>query len=83
MKPFLMKPNHHELGEMFETSISSAEEAIPYGKKLLEQGAEHVIVSMAGDGALYSVKKESISPMFQRERSLIQLEQEIQSLQGF
>lgn len=57
MKPFLMKPNHHELGEMFETSISSAAEAIPYGKKLLEQGAEHVIVSMAGDGALLFSKK--------------------------
>ncbi|MCY7494337.1 1-phosphofructokinase [Bacillus safensis] len=57
MKPFLMKPNHHELGEMFETSISSAEEAIPYGKKLLEQGAEHVIVSMAGDGALLFSKE--------------------------
>ncbi|OIS58872.1 1-phosphofructokinase [Bacillus subtilis] len=52
MKPFLMKPNHHELGEMFSTTITSVEEAVPYGKKLVEQGAEHVIVSMAGDGAL-------------------------------
>lgn len=52
MKPFLMKPNHHELGEMFGTAITSVEEAVPYGKKLVEQGAEHVIVSMAGDGAL-------------------------------
>lgn len=34
MKPFLMKPNHHELGEMFGTAITSVEEAVPYGKKL-------------------------------------------------
>ncbi|MGE6631216.1 1-phosphofructokinase [Bacillus sp. NPDC077027] len=52
MKPYLMKPNHHELGDMFHTSITSVSEAVPYGEKLLEQGAEHVIVSMAGDGAL-------------------------------
>ncbi|MGG3325784.1 1-phosphofructokinase family hexose kinase, partial [Bacillus velezensis] len=57
MKPFLMKPNHHELGEMFNTVIDSAEAAVPYGKKLIEQGAEHAIVSMAGDGALLFTKE--------------------------
>ncbi|MCY9164711.1 1-phosphofructokinase [Bacillus atrophaeus] len=56
MKPLLMKPNHHELGEMFNTTIETVEQAVPYGKKLVEQGAEHVIVSMAGDGALLFTK---------------------------
>lgn len=51
-KPFLVKPNHHELNELFETSITTVEEVIPYGKKVVEMGARNVIVSMAGDGAL-------------------------------
>lgn len=51
-KPFLVKPNHHELGELFGTEIKTVEEVIPYGKKVVEMGAENVIVSMAGDGAL-------------------------------
>ena len=50
--PFLIKPNHHELGELFGTTITTPEEAIPYGKKLLEMGAQNVIVSLAGDGAV-------------------------------
>ncbi|KMM60519.1 phosphofructokinase [Bacillus glycinifermentans] len=56
MNPLLMKPNHHELGEMFGTTIHTAEEAVPYGKKLIEQGAENAIVSMAGEGALLFTK---------------------------
>ncbi len=51
-KPFLIKPNHHELGELFGVEISTVEDVLPYGRKLVEQGVEHVIVSMAGDGAL-------------------------------
>ncbi|KEK21764.1 1-phosphofructokinase [Bacillus gaemokensis] len=51
-KPFLIKPNHHELGELFGKNLSTVEEIIPYGKSLIEQGVQHVIVSMAGDGAL-------------------------------
>ncbi|MBC2195064.1 1-phosphofructokinase [Listeria booriae] len=54
-KPFLIKPNHHELADLFETSFSSVKDIIPYGKKCLELGAKHVIVSMAGDGALLFV----------------------------
>lgn len=50
--PFLIKPNHHELGELFDTSITTAEEVIPYGKKLVEMGVENVIVSLAGAGAV-------------------------------
>lgn len=51
-KPFLIKPNHHELGELFNTTFTSAEEVIPYGKKLVEMGAENVIVSLADKGAV-------------------------------
>jgi 1-phosphofructokinase len=50
--PFLIKPNHHELGELFDTTISSCEEVIPYGKKLIEMGAKNVIVSLAEKGAV-------------------------------
>lgn len=51
-RPLLVKPNNHELAELFETTFTSIEDIIPYGKKLLEMGAQHVIISMAGDGAL-------------------------------
>ncbi|WP_409300934.1 1-phosphofructokinase [Peribacillus sp. SCS-155] len=51
-RPFLIKPNHHELGEIFDTQINSAAEAAKYAGKLLEKGAQHVIVSMGGDGAV-------------------------------
>ncbi|RBW71003.1 1-phosphofructokinase [Bacillus taeanensis] len=56
LKPFLVKPNHHELGELFNVTIETVEEAIPYGRKLVEMGAENVIVSMAGMGALFFTK---------------------------
>ncbi|MDV2888515.1 PfkB family carbohydrate kinase, partial [Alkalihalophilus pseudofirmus] len=52
-QPFLIKPNHHELGELFEASISTPEEVIPYGRKLIEMGAQNVIVSLAEKGAVF------------------------------
>ncbi|MCH6267474.1 MULTISPECIES: 1-phosphofructokinase [Neobacillus] len=57
-KPFLIKPNHHELGELFDTVISSPEEVIPFGKKLVSMGAENVIVSLADQGAVF-INKDS------------------------
>jgi 1-phosphofructokinase len=51
-KPILIKPNHHELGDLFGTRISTPEEVIPYAKKLIKIGAQNVIVSLAGDGAV-------------------------------
>lgn len=50
--PFLVKPNHHELGELFGVEISTVEQAAYYGEKLLTQGAEHVLISMGGQGAV-------------------------------
>lgn len=51
-KPFLIKPNNHELEEIFNVTLKSEDDIITYGKKLQEQGAENVLVSMAGDGAI-------------------------------
>ncbi|MGF6948808.1 1-phosphofructokinase [Neobacillus sp. B4I6] len=50
-RPFLIKPNHHELGELFDTTIANPAEVIPYGKRLVDMGAKNVIVSLAGAGA--------------------------------
>lgn len=50
--PFLIKPNNHELGEIFDTEIRTREEVIPYARKLQEMGACNVLVSMAGEGAV-------------------------------
>ncbi|MFT4245860.1 MAG: 1-phosphofructokinase [Micrococcaceae bacterium] len=55
-KPLLVKPNNHELAELFNTEFNSVLSIIPYGKKLLEKGAKHALVSMAGDGALLFTK---------------------------
>ncbi|MBC1458969.1 1-phosphofructokinase [Listeria newyorkensis] len=55
-EPFLIKPNHHELAELFGVEFHGVDDIIPYGKKCLELGAKHVIVSLAGDGALLFVK---------------------------
>jgi len=51
-KPFLIKPNNHELGEMFGVTLKTDEEIITYAKKLQEKGAQNVLISMAGDGAI-------------------------------
>lgn len=51
-RPFLIKPNHHELAEMFNVKLKNDEDIIAYGKKLQEMGAKNVLISMAGDGAI-------------------------------
>lgn len=51
-KPFLIKPNNHELGEMFGVTLTTNEEIAEYASKLKEMGARNVLVSMAGNGAL-------------------------------
>lgn len=51
-KPFMIKPNNHELGELFGVELNTREEVIPYAKKLIEKGARNVIISMAGEGAV-------------------------------
>ncbi|WP_339216551.1 1-phosphofructokinase [Ornithinibacillus sp. FSL M8-0202] len=56
LNPLLVKPNKEELAELFQVSITSEADVLTYGNKLLELGAEHVIVSMAGEGALLFTK---------------------------
>lgn len=51
-KPFLVKPNMYELGEIFEVTLRNKSDVEVYARKLKEQGAVNVLVSMAGDGAL-------------------------------
>ncbi|MPQ42734.1 1-phosphofructokinase [Clostridium tarantellae] len=58
-KPFLIKPNNHEIEEIFKTKIKSMDELINYGRLLVEMGSENVIISMAGDGAIL-LNKEGV-----------------------
>lgn len=51
-QPFLVKPNHHELGGIFGVEIRSREEALSYARRLQTMGAKNVLVSMAGEGAV-------------------------------
>ncbi len=51
-KPFLVKPNNHELGEIFSVTLKTRREVVPYAKKLQEKGARNVLISMAGEGAV-------------------------------
>lgn len=51
--PFLIKPNNHELGDMFGVVLKSDEELLAHAKKLQKKGARNVLISMAGDGALF------------------------------
>ncbi|MGN0342382.1 MAG: 1-phosphofructokinase [Roseburia sp.] len=50
--PFLIKPNHHELGEIFDVKLTDKDQVITYAKKMQQRGAQNVLVSMAGDGAV-------------------------------
>lgn len=51
-KPFLIKPNHHELGELFGVAVNSIDDIIKYGKLLQEKGAENVLISCGKKGAV-------------------------------
>lgn len=51
-KPFLVKPNNHELGEMFGVELKTDGDIEKYARKLQEMGAVNVLISMAGDGAM-------------------------------
>lgn len=50
--PFMIKPNNHELGEMFGVVLKTNDEIIHYAKELQKRGARNVLISMAGDGAI-------------------------------
>ncbi|WP_069999342.1 1-phosphofructokinase [Cellulosilyticum sp. I15G10I2] len=51
-KPFLIKPNHHELAETFGVEIKNEDDIVIYGRKLQEMGAQNVLVSLGENGAI-------------------------------
>ena len=51
-KPFLIKPNHIELAEMFNVTLNSDNDIVTYARKLQEMGAQNVLISMGGDGSI-------------------------------
>ena len=59
-KPFLIKPNNHELEEIFNVKLNNNEEIIKYAKKLKEMGALNVLVSMGKDGALLLTENDEV-----------------------
>lgn len=59
-RPFLIKPNNHELGEVFGVTLQKREEVVSYGKKLQEKGACNVLISMAGEGAVLVAEDGSV-----------------------
>ncbi|MFQ9515914.1 MAG: 1-phosphofructokinase [Eubacterium sp.] len=58
--PFVIKPNNHELGEIFGVELQDKKEVIFYAKKMREMGARNVIVSMAGEGAVFVAEDGSV-----------------------
>ncbi len=51
-KPFFVKPNNHELGEIYGVELKTREDVVPYAQKMQKEGARNVLVSMAGEGAV-------------------------------
>lgn len=51
-KPFLIKPNRQELSEIFSVEISSEEDTEKYAKELQKMGAQNVLISLGGEGAM-------------------------------
>lgn len=58
--PFLIKPNNHELGDLFGVELKTRKEVVPYGRKLQEMGAKNVLISMAGEGAVLVAEDGSV-----------------------
>lgn len=51
-RPFLVKPNNHELGDIFGVALKTRDEVVPYALRMQEMGAQNVLVSMAGEGGV-------------------------------
>lgn len=50
--PFLVKPNNHELGDIFGVTLKTRDEVVPYARRMQEMGSQNVLVSMAGEGGV-------------------------------
>lgn len=70
-EPFLIKPNNHELGELFGVTLKTKEEVVPYAKKLQAMGARNVLVSMAGEGAVLIDEKGKVHQLDAPEGTLV------------
>ena len=70
-KPFLIKPNHHELGDLFSVQIKSDDDIVKYSKKLQEMGAKNVLVSMAKDGAMLTDENGNVHKIGNAKGKLI------------
>ncbi len=60
LRPFLIKPNQHELGEIFGVTLTDRLSVFPYARKLQEMGARNVLVSLAGEGAAFLAEDGSV-----------------------
>ncbi len=69
--PFLIKPNNHELEEIFNVPMDSRETIVRYAGKLQEQGAGNVLISMAGDGAILVAEDGSVQESPAPEGTLV------------
>ena len=59
--PFVIKPNNHELGDIFGVKLTTKDEVVPYAQKLQEKGARNVLISMAGEGAVFVGEDGTVS----------------------
>ncbi|MEZ3479634.1 MAG: 1-phosphofructokinase [Lachnospiraceae bacterium] len=70
-KPFLIKPNNYELGEIYDVTLETREEVVPYARKLQEKGARNVLVSMAGQGAVLVDEKNAVHTLAAPQGKLV------------
>lgn len=61
--PFLIKPNHHELGELFGKELTNRDQILTCAKLLQDRGARNVLVSMAGEGAVLLAESGEVFQM--------------------
>ena len=59
-RPFLVKPNNHELGEIFQVELWDRKSVVSYARKIQEMGAQNVLVSMAGEGAVLAAQDGTV-----------------------
>lgn len=59
-RPFIIKPNHHELGEIFDIELNTIDQIVYYAKKLQEKGARNVLVSRGKDGAILITEDKKV-----------------------
>lgn len=70
-KPFLIKPNHHELGDLFGVETKTEQDIVFYAKKLQEMGARNVLVSRAKDGATLIDEQKNVTTFGNVEGELV------------